>query len=344
MKKIVSICFAIILSFMMFFSYDLSTTSYAATDPVVIVIDPGHGGTGDRNLGAQYNGYSEKEITLKVAKAMKAYLEKFDNVVVYLTRTTDTYVSLADRAKFAASVNADFMYSIHFNASVEHDLCGSEIWISAYGDYYKNGYEFAYVEQQELMSLGLYQRGIKTKLGNNGDYYGILRNARAYGVNCALIEHCYLDQGADLAFLKSSADPYAELGIADATAVAKYFGLKSAALSVDYSSYENISVEAPTTPVSQDLTEPTVCTINSAKKNKKTKTISVNATCIDPDSPIIYYRYSFDNGATWSSVVGWNRALETDTVEIPYTGNVSTLTIECYNQYDLITVSNTVSL
>ena len=56
---------------------------------VVIVIDPGHGGTGERNLGAQYNGFSEKEMTMQVATAMKEELEKYDNVTVYLTRTTD---------------------------------------------------------------------------------------------------------------------------------------------------------------------------------------------------------------------------------------------------------------
>ena len=35
---------------------------------------------GDRNLGAQYNGLSEKVLTLQVANAMKAELEKYDNV------------------------------------------------------------------------------------------------------------------------------------------------------------------------------------------------------------------------------------------------------------------------
>ena len=45
----------------------------------VIVIDPGHGG---ENLGAQVDGYTEKEMTMIVAKAMKKELENYDNVVV----------------------------------------------------------------------------------------------------------------------------------------------------------------------------------------------------------------------------------------------------------------------
>lgn len=322
---------------------EMITTSQAA-DPVVIVIDPGHGGTGDRNLGAQYNGISEKVATLAVANAMKANLEQYQNVKVYMTRTADTYVSLSDRVKYAQSVGADFMYSIHFNASQAHDLCGSEIWISAFDNNYKLGYEFASVEQQELMNLGLYSRGIKTKLGTRGDYYGILRYARSYNVPCALIEHCYIDQGSDLAWLKSQADPYATLGAADATAVAKYFGLSSKTLGVNYSGYKNVSVAAPTSPVAQDTTAPTVCTINSAVRNTSAKTVSANLTCVDPDGMVIYYRYSYDNGKTWSAVVGWNRALQTDTVTIPNPNNAKTLTVECYNQYDLITVSSAVTM
>ena len=110
MKKVL-VSFAIIMSLISFiFLPSFTIKTEAANKPVVIVIDPGHGGTGDRNLGAQYNGFSEKDLTLKVANAMKAELEKYDNVTVYLTRTADGYISLEDRAAFAKSVNADFVY------------------------------------------------------------------------------------------------------------------------------------------------------------------------------------------------------------------------------------------
>ena len=46
-----------------------------ADQPIVIVIDPGHGG---ENLGAEYDGYTEKDMTLIVAKAMKKELEKYN--------------------------------------------------------------------------------------------------------------------------------------------------------------------------------------------------------------------------------------------------------------------------
>ena len=61
------------------------------------------------------------------ALAMYEELTKYDNVDVYLTHTDDVSMSLADRAQFAAERNADFLFSIHYNASVDHDLFGSEV-------------------------------------------------------------------------------------------------------------------------------------------------------------------------------------------------------------------------
>ena len=77
----------IVLAFLMFalaFT-GLKLTAEAKRD-IVIVIDPGHGGT---NMGARHNGVIEKEATMQVAVAMKEELEKYDGVVVYLTRTGD---------------------------------------------------------------------------------------------------------------------------------------------------------------------------------------------------------------------------------------------------------------
>ena len=51
---------------------------------VVIVIDPGHGGS---YTGAVYNKVNEKDLTLKTAKYARDYLlENYKNVEVYLTR------------------------------------------------------------------------------------------------------------------------------------------------------------------------------------------------------------------------------------------------------------------
>ena len=66
--KLISICFilAIACAFL--------PAVKVHAEPVKIVIDPGHGGT---NLGAQYNGFTEKYMTMVVANAMAEELKKY---------------------------------------------------------------------------------------------------------------------------------------------------------------------------------------------------------------------------------------------------------------------------
>jgi N-acetylmuramoyl-L-alanine amidase len=80
----------------------------------VIVIDPGHGGanTGTHSV---LDGRFEKEFTLDWAKRLKPLLET-NGWTVFLTRTNDTAVSLADRVAFAEAHHADLFVSLHFNS------------------------------------------------------------------------------------------------------------------------------------------------------------------------------------------------------------------------------------
>ena len=100
-----------------------TTMSVQAAEPLVVVIDPGHGGD---NLGTDYLPIPEKDYDFIVAMYMKAYLEQYQDVKVYLTRTGDVAMSHKERAQFAKSVNADFLFSLHFNASIEHTYYGAE--------------------------------------------------------------------------------------------------------------------------------------------------------------------------------------------------------------------------
>ena len=87
--------------------YSTSDILYAS-EPVIIVIDPGHGG---ENLGTTYLPIAEKYYNMKVALYMKERLEDYENVVVYLTHTQDIDMSLKERAEYADSVGADFLFS-----------------------------------------------------------------------------------------------------------------------------------------------------------------------------------------------------------------------------------------
>ena len=74
-----------------------------AKAPVVVCIDPGHGGS---NEGALYNGLKEKDLTLQIANAMYQELSLYEDVIVVMTRTADVDLTLEQRAQIAADVGA----------------------------------------------------------------------------------------------------------------------------------------------------------------------------------------------------------------------------------------------
>ncbi len=346
MKKRVSVLLMALMLFMVSFMGNDITAFAATKNKTVIVIDPGHGGEGDTKTGAVYNGFTEKDLTIVVATAMKNELEKYDNVEVYLTRTSDVFISLEDRAKFAKEKNADFVYSIHFNASVEHNFYGSEVWCSAFSDYYKKGYEFGLIETEELGSLGLYQKGVKTKIGKTGqDYYGIIRQCVARKIPCDIIEHCYLDHAYDVQSIYTQ-DFLTKLGVCDATAVAKYFRLKSKDGKTDYSNYKYSSVMSPAKAVHQDLTEPDVCSIKVLSYDKESRNALVELTAKDSQSPIIYFSFSYDGGNNFCTLGMWDRSKETQSFNIKIPKGRSSADIICraYNNYELFSNSNEVSI
>lgn len=333
---------AIILSFGCFMQ---SGIVYAQEEPnqIVVVIDPGHGGG---NLGGQYEDYTEKEITLVTANAMKEELEKYEGITVYMTRTGDQELSLDERCAFAESVGADFLFCLHYNLTGDHTLFGAECWVSAFGENYSKGYSFASVEIGMLQELGLYSRGIKTRLNDSGiDYYGILRHSVERNIPCVLIEHCHLDHVNDQPFYDHD-EKLKNFGRLDATAVAKYFNLKSEVLGVDYSNYDNVEVPVPSYVVAPDRTEPDICMIEVLDQNVETGEVTVEVTAADYDSGMLYYAYSYDNGENFSELQRWpgkSTDIFTFTMQVP-PQTVPQIVVNGYNGYDLYTTSNVVSL
>ena len=310
---------------------------------IVVVIDPGHGG---ENLGGQYEDYTEKEMTLVTANAMREELEKYEGITVYMTRTGDQELSLDERCAFAERVDADFLFCLHYNLSEYHTLFGAECWVSAFGENYSKGYSFASVEIDMLQGLGLYSRGIKTRLNDRGtDYYGILRHSVERDIPCVLIEHCHLDQENDKPFYDHN-EKLKDFGRLDATAVAKYFNLKSEELGVDYSNYENVEIPVPSYVVEPDRTEPDMCMIEVLDQNMENGEVTVEVSAADYDSGMLYYTYSYDNGKNFSELQRWpDRSADifTFTMQVP-PHIVPRIVVNGYNGYDLYTTSNMISL
>lgn len=320
-----------------------------ADEPLVIVLDPGHGG---ENLGGQYEEYVEKEINPIVARAMKEELEKYEGVTVYLTHEEDLDMSIKDRAAFAKEKNADFLFCLHFNMSVKHDLFGAEVWIPASGEFYAKGYAFAEIQMQEFTDLGLYSRGIKTRLNDEDqNYYGILRYCTQEGIPSVLIEHCHLDHAADQPFYQNDEEKLKEFGRRDATAVAKYFRLKSEELGVDYSNYPVSEIQIPTGIVRPDETEPELCRIELDEVNEETGEATVTIQAKDADSYILYYSYSLNGGnsysdlQTWPRPEAWNSSQEENqvTISLPFDQGIA-LRVCAYNGFDRWSESNIVNI
>lgn len=78
-----------------------------------ILIDAGHGGT---DPGAVKGIVTEKDVNLALARETKDLLEKFEPVIVYLTRDKDEDLSLERRVTMSQTINPDLFVSIHCNA------------------------------------------------------------------------------------------------------------------------------------------------------------------------------------------------------------------------------------
>ncbi|MCP4805408.1 MAG: N-acetylmuramoyl-L-alanine amidase [Proteobacteria bacterium] len=81
----------------------------------IVVIDAGHGGHDPGASGC--TGTHEADIALQLSKKVAKELEKRLDVEVVLTRDTDVFIPLGDRAAIANAVDADLFVSIHANAA-----------------------------------------------------------------------------------------------------------------------------------------------------------------------------------------------------------------------------------
>jgi len=83
--------------------------------PLVVVLDPGHGGRWPHDGAHGGRGLHEKVIALQVARKTKESLES-QGATVILTRDADEDIPLADRVRIANEAGADVFLSIHCNS------------------------------------------------------------------------------------------------------------------------------------------------------------------------------------------------------------------------------------
>lgn len=318
---------------------------FVEKESYTIVIDPGHGGP---NSGTMSNeNFKEKDILLKTAFALVKELEKYDNLNVYLTRDSDVDLTLTERAKFAKSVNADFLFSLHYNASENHSMFGTEVWIPLHAPYHSYCYKFAYLQQLEMQDLGLFSRGIKTRKNEqNTDYYGIIRDCVARKIPAVIIEHCYVDEERDISYCDEEID-YEEFGRRDAIAIAKFLGIYEDEYEVPDFLYD-IKDKDIISDTYEDHVGPNVCKIEVENADYKNGVLTINVKASDKQTPIMYYSYSIDGGKTYSRLFAWPDA-DLISGEVPESfslmlnipsGVSPDVRVRAYNKFDIYKSSN----
>ena len=94
---------------------------------VTITLDPGHGGEDPGAVGQ--GGSYEKNVTLAVAKRLKARIDAEPNMRAVLTRDSDFFVPLQMRVQKARRVQSDLFLSIHADAWIKPDARGSSVFV-----------------------------------------------------------------------------------------------------------------------------------------------------------------------------------------------------------------------
>ena len=320
-----------------------------AADSVTVVIDPGHGGKSEgddeTNSGAKYHGLEEKNITLITALAMYDELSQYGNVNVYLTRDTDAEVSLSRRVEFAQEVGADLIVSIHYNASVDHNYFGSEILTSAYGRYYGVGHALAEKVMEEWVADGNIEKGIKTRIGKKGDYYGLIRNGVTADIPTIILEHGYLDNDRDYQRIKTDV-AWRRFGVLDATAVAKFYGLEKNV--VKESVEPTVPIEEPQDPVMPDETEPEGVKLEINSYNSNKGDIDFTLYAYDDESKLMYYGLmtgDVSKDTIFTELEPWDgrngKMTGTFHIQPGYEGKI---TAKVFNIYHLDGMSNSVDI
>jgi len=104
---------------------DLPGPVRTAGGPLVVVLDPGHGGL---DPGAERGGVTEADLMLTFARELKETLLRDGNFVAVLTREDDVFVPLETRISIARAAGAHVLISLHADVLAEGNASGATVY------------------------------------------------------------------------------------------------------------------------------------------------------------------------------------------------------------------------
>ena len=155
---------------------------------VKICLDPGHGGDAHlKNYKRGPTGLREAEVNLRVAFYLQEFLQEA-GAIVFMTRSDDSFVSIADRSALANQNAVDLFISIHHNQFSKPETNYTSTWYHRDADDSLSSLDFArYVHQgvaealrlPRIAATGLYSDQLVIPSG-----FGVLRLTKATAILC----------------------------------------------------------------------------------------------------------------------------------------------------------------
>lgn len=95
--------------------------------PIVIAIDPGHGGEDPGSIGPRRT--YEKRVTLSVSQKLAALIDREPGMRSVMTRRGDYFVDLNKRSEIARKAKADLLVSVHADSFHNSTPRGASVWV-----------------------------------------------------------------------------------------------------------------------------------------------------------------------------------------------------------------------
>lgn len=129
--------------------------------PIVIMLDPGHGGEDPGAIGKYKT--REKDIVLQIARRLSAMIKREPNMKVFMTRNEDVFIPLKVRVAKARKQRADLFVSIHADAFTSRAARGSSVFALSTKGATSTAAKFLAQTQNESDQIG--------GVGKSGDRY-----------------------------------------------------------------------------------------------------------------------------------------------------------------------------